>query len=158
MKNMLNEKLALLSTAQECMMDVADILEQLDNSQVFIEKSAYDSMNVSDKIVNLSKEGNQMLEKLQEHFNICNVTMGSAVSTVISREEAQKMNALLQEIYFLLHNILTDAARANEISHQIEAEAAHQREIEDNFRNSICGIREGIDSTAACAEFLLAEL
>jgi len=150
MKDMISERLVLLSTAQERMTNMGDLIKRLDSSHLFIEKSAFDSMNVSDKILNLSREGNQKVEKLQKFFDeklkTCNA------------KEIQKVMTQLQAIQFLFHNILTDAIQANEITHHLEAEVAFQREIGDTVINSIDEIKESIDSAAACAEFMLAEL
>jgi hypothetical protein len=47
---MTSERLLLLATAQEYMTDVADKMDKWDNSQLTVEKSAFEAMNVSDHI------------------------------------------------------------------------------------------------------------
>lgn len=150
MKETLNEKLILLATAQERMFHISDMMEQFDNSQVFIEKSAYDSINESDKILNLSKESFHIIEKLQEYISFC--------YNCEDKENSLKIKTLMKEVQILLQNILAQAIQVNEVSHQIEAEAAYQREIGDKLKGTLCEIGDGIDSAAACAEFLLTEM
>ena len=150
MKEMLNERLILLAAAQECMTDVADMIEQWDKSQLIVEKSTFETMNVSDTILNLSKEGNILIKKIKERYR------ASLVS--LNVEDTQKVNAFLEQVQGLFHNIVDNASKANEISHKLEAEVAVQREIEDGIKRAYVRVCESVDSAVACTEFVLAEL
>ncbi len=147
MKDMINERLILLATAQESMTDVT---EQWDGSQLIVEKSTFETMNVSDKILNLSKEGNCLIKRIQECYH------GNLVGA--NPDEAKKIAVLLKEVQGLFHNILENAAASNEISHNLEREVASQRDIKDDIKTAVGQISVSIDSAVACAEFMLAEL
>lgn len=150
MKDMLNERLILLATAQESMLDVADMMNQWDKSQLATEKSAFDSMNVSDKVLNMSKEGSRIIERLQ---GCC-----SEISVGTSADKYLKMMTLLDEVRNLFCSITDASAAANDISHKIEGEVATQKVIEENIRGHLNQVMESIDSAVACAELMLAEL
>lgn len=150
MKDMINERLILLATAQESMMDVTEMMSQWDNSQLLTEKSAFDSMNVSDAVLNMSKEGGRLVGLLEE---CC-----SEIAVGTSAEKYLKMTALLEEIRNLFHNITEASASVNDISHKIEGEVAHQKEIEENIKNHLNSVGESLDSAVACAELMMAEM
>lgn len=150
MKDMINERLILLATAQESMNDVADMMSQLDSSQLMTEKIAFDSVNVSDKVLNMSKEGSRLVELLQD---CC-----SEASVGTTADKYLKMTAMLSEIRNLFQNITEASAQANDISHKIEGEVANQKEIEEHIKCQLGQIVDSIDSAVACAEFMLAEL
>jgi hypothetical protein len=150
MKDMVNERLILLATAQECMTGVADMMDLWDKSQSIVEKSTFETMNVSDKILNLSKEGNRLIEKIQNSYR------GSLAS--LNPDETQKVNIVLEKVQGLFDTILENASIANDISHNLENEVAIQREIEEGIRQSLSRVGESVDSAVACAEFVMAGL
>jgi hypothetical protein len=149
MMDTLYERLILLSTAQECMMDVADRMDQWDKSQLIVEKSTFETMNVSDKILNLSIEGNRLIEKIQERYLL---TLAS-----LNPDEEQKVNAFLEEVKGLFYKIFENASKANDVSHNLETQVAVQREIEEGIKQSFCYICENVDLAVACAELVMAE-
>jgi hypothetical protein len=150
MKDINSERLILLATAQECMTDLADMIDQWDKSQLIVEKSTFETMNVSDKILNLSKEGNRLVEKIHDTYR------GSLTS--LNSIETQKVNSFLEEVQGIFYNILENALTANEISHNLEEEVAVQREIEEGIKQSCRLVGESIDTAVACAELMIAEL
>lgn len=149
MKDKLNERLILLATAQECMTDVADKMDQWNSSQLNMEKSAYDSMNMSDHVLNMSKEGKRLVNLLQE---CCN-----EISVGTTADKYLKMITLLEEVKNLFHNIHEASSIANDISHQIEGEVAFQKDIGEEIKNNLIIVGESIDSTLACTEFIIAD-
>ena len=149
MKEMLNERLILLATAQECMTNVSDMIDQWDKSQLIVEKSTFETMNVSDTILNLSNEGNLLIEKIKERYR--------ASLASLNAEDTQKVNTFLEQVQGLFYNIVENASKANEVSHKLEAEVAVQREIEDGIKRAYVRVIESVDSAVACAEFVLAE-
>jgi hypothetical protein len=150
MKDMINERLILLATAQECMNDVSDAMERWDSSQLILEKSAFESMNVTDKVLNLSKEGNQLVNRLQSSYR--DILAGTKA------EDVQKITVMLDEVQGLFKNILETSIAGNEISHNIEKETALQKEIEEGLKGCVNKVSESLDSAVACAEFMLAEI
>jgi methyl-accepting chemotaxis protein len=147
---MTSERLLLLATAQEYMTDVADKMDKWDNSQLTVEKSAFEAMNVSDHILNISRESKSLVVKLQE------ILQKSAAC--IDTEEKRMFAVLLEELQIKLQNISLASAEINDISHNLEGETACQREIKESVRNSFAHVRESMDVAVACVEFMLAEL
>lgn len=146
---MMNERLVLLATAQESMTEVDDKMAKLDISQLTIEKSAFDAMNVSDHILNMSRECKGLVAKMQEYLQRC---------TVCPEEEA-KLNiaSLLEELQNKLQKIGTASSDINDISHKIEGETASQRVIKEGINHSLTHVRESVDVAVACAEFTFCE-
>ncbi|MDD3172280.1 MAG: hypothetical protein PHF63_01200 [Herbinix sp.] len=150
MKKTINDRLILLATAQECMADVADKMVQWDKSQLIMEKSAFDSMNVSDEVLRLSKEGSVLVDRLIES---CQAMLENPNAV-----EHQKMSVVLEEIYKVFYNISVASTNVSMISHKIEKEAAAQKDIEEELKEVLVGVSESIDSAVACAELILAEI
>jgi len=149
MEDMINKRLILLATAQECMTAVVEVMEQWDSSQLILEKSAFESMNITDKILNLSKDGKFLVKRLQNCYG--------ETFTGTKTEYAREITALLEEAQGLFNNILEASITGNEISHNMERETALQKEIEEGLKCSLCQVNGSIDSAVACAEFILAE-
>lgn len=150
MKDIMNERLILIATAQKCMTDVAEMMEQWDDSQLNTEKYAFDSMNVSDKVLNLSKEGNSLIEHLHE---CC-----KDVHTGLSNEKCKKMVVIQEELKRLFLNIMELSYEANDIAHKIEGEVSSQKEIEEGIKCQLSQLGENLDAAVACDEFIMAEL
>ncbi len=150
MKDIANQRLVYLATAQESIFDVTKMIEKWEQSQLVLEKNAFDTMNMSDTILNLSKEGTKLVKRLQEYF---------MTGLSESKEEDIKLVAfLLQEIQGMFDRIVDHSACANETAHIIENEVAVQREIGDSMKTEVCKVIDHIDSCAACEEFLFAEI
>jgi methyl-accepting chemotaxis protein len=149
MKDLANQRLVHLATAQESIFEVTKLIEKWEQSQLVLEKNAFDTMNMSDTILNLSKEGTKLVERLQEYF---------LTGMADSREEDIKLVAsLLQEIQGMFDRILDHSFCANETAHILEAEAAKQQEIGEDMKTEFCRVMDQIDACAACDEFLFAE-
>jgi hypothetical protein len=149
MKDMMKEKVVILAKAQQSMADITDRFEEWDNSQLIVEKSAFTAMNVSDTILNLSKEGNCLVETLRNYYGERHIGAEA--------EDIRKITALLKDVQGLFHDILVNANEANDTAHDLEIEIARQSAIEEGIKMSIDLVNEGLDSAAACAEFMLAE-
>ncbi|MDF2908043.1 MAG: hypothetical protein K0R34_3364 [Herbinix sp.] len=149
MKDIANQRLVHLATAQESIFDVTKLIEQWEESQTVLEKNAFDTMNMSDTILNLSKEGTKLVERLQVYF---------LTGMADAREEDIKFVAsLLKEIQGMFDRIVDHSFCANETAHILENEVASQREIGDGMKSNVCKVMDQIDSCAACEEFLFAE-
>jgi uncharacterized protein YoaH (UPF0181 family) len=104
---------------------------------------------MSDTILNLSKEGTKLVERLQEYF---------LTGMADSREEDIKLVAsLLQEIQGMFDRIVDHSFCANETAHILETEVAKQQEIGEDMKTQFCRVMDQIDTCAACDEFLFAE-
>jgi uncharacterized protein YoaH (UPF0181 family) len=150
MKDLANQRLVHLATAQESIFEVTKLIERWEQSQLVLEKNAFDTMNMSDTILNLSKEGTKLVERLQEYF---------LTGMADSREEDIKLVAsLLEEIQLMFDRIVDISICANETAHILENEAAKQQEIGEDMRTQFCRVVDDIDSVVACEEFLFAEI
>lgn len=149
MKDMINERLKQLAVAQECMIDVVDVMEKWESSQVVLEKSTFDSINISDKALNLSKDGNRLIFQLILHCR--------KISENPSKSDIEALAGLLEEIGGMFRNILDATKTANDTAHNLELEVAYQREIAENIKTSVGTISNSVNQAVACAEFLLTE-
>lgn len=149
MKELVKDKLIQLATAQEFMVGTTDKLVQWDKSQLTMEKSAFDSLNLSDEVLNLSKSGSVLVGRLLE---CCQELLRNPRAA-----EQKKVALVLEELLEIFGRIEDSSARINEISHRIESEAETQKEIEEGIKNSLGEMAETIDTAAACAEFMMSE-
>jgi hypothetical protein len=148
MKEMISQKVAQLGAAQECMLGVSDRIEQWEQSQLTLEKSAFTAINISDKILNLSMEGTSLIDKLHKELD-----------AVLGDIDSPEMHApMLKELQQLFDHILSQAKDANDIAHQLELEVALQREIGEGMKNNLGTVAESLDAAVACAEFVLADM
>lgn len=148
MKDMVSERLIQLSTAQECLIHAADLMEQLNLSQQLIEKNSYESMNTTDKVLNFSKEGKQLVTKLRER--------GNAYVKNPSETEKDRILVLLEQMNSLLEKIIVTASEDNEILHSIEHEAASQCVLTDHLKEELQTVSKSVDQAVACAELIIA--
>lgn len=144
-----NERLIHMATAQESIMTMTRRIEQWEKSQAVLEKNAFDTMNMSDTILNLSKEGTKIVEKLQEYF-----LSGMADAR---EEEIKLVASLLREVQGMFDRIVDHSFCANETAHILEKEVAEQREIGEDMKLQVDTIIDQIDACAACEELLFAE-
>ena len=149
MKDMMQEKLVHLAAAQTCMMNVADGMEEWSERQLNTEQTAYESLNASDMVLNLSKEGNRLVELLQ---GCC-----SEISKGTSTEKYLKMSSLMEEIKNLFQNINTVIKKVNDNSHIIEEEIAKQKDIENDIQQNLLEVKDCLDCAVACVELLMAD-
>ena len=150
MKEIANQRLVHLATAQECIFDVLKKIEKWESSQSVLEKNAFDTMNMSDTILNLSKEGTKLVEQLQEYF--------LTVMAEAREEDIKFVASRLSDILGMFDKILDHSFCSNETAHILEAEVADQREIGECMKEQVCKVIDHIDASAACEEFLFAEL
>lgn len=150
MKDMVKERLLLLATAQECMIGVTDKMEQWEKSQKVTENNAFEAMNAMDKVLNMSREGERLIQKLGETCKEGKSSMDSA--------EYIKLMSCIEELQNLFQSINETSTVTNDLSHHIEEEVTKQKDLEEEIKKSLHSVGESIDSAVACAEFMLAEL
>lgn len=149
MKDFMKDNLIVLANAQEFMTEIADNMTVWDNSQLVMEKSAFESLNLSDEVLNLSKNGVDLVGRLLE---CCHSLVENPCAV-----EQSKVKAVLKELLASFDRIIESSVNINEISHSIEAQAAVQKDLEEEIKKSIAGVSESINAAAACAEFIMTE-
>ncbi|HKL80031.1 MAG TPA: hypothetical protein VJ888_06305 [Mobilitalea sp.] len=147
MKDMVNQRIIQLGAAQECMGHVSDIVEKLEQSQLRIEKSSYEAMNSTDKVLNLSREGLELMTKLKSCYQ--------TYITKPSEVESKSMTSLLEDMCILIGKITENATKDNEILHTIEREVANQSDATEEISSSIGMVSDSINQAAACAEIIM---
>lgn len=148
MKEIISDKLIILATAQDRLAEVTAKLEQMENSVETLEKSSFELLNNSDKIVSMSKEGMLLADRLKELLS------DTGSDTVLAREV---LIHITDEIRVNLHNIYNLSKDNNRLAHDGEKEAVCQRDYKDFINDSISVFSNSISSAVACAELLLAE-
>ncbi len=145
----LHERLRLIASAQEEMVHVADLMEQWDKAQLSVEKSSFDTINMSDKVLNLSKEESQLLTGLKESYHM--------IEDKLDSDQKERVVSLYGQINDLIYKIVDIAYASNDVSHVLEREVACQREITDRIKVSFDQMNGSMNQAVACAEFLMAE-
>ncbi len=148
MKDMVNERILQLSSAQERLIQAADIMDQLSRSQLLIEKHSYEAINTTDMVLSLSKEGMSLVRSLKEG--------GEAYIANPSTEGKDRLLLLLNDLNGLLHKIMEAASTDNELLHSIEKVADTQYGLTDGLKESIHVVSQSVEQAAACAEMVMA--
>lgn len=149
MKNISNERLLLLANAQESMRDLSNRMDIWDESQQNTEKYAFDSINISDHVLNMSREGKRLIAMLQEHYN--------KNCPDKSEEDSIIMVEIIEEIKNIFIQTTKASFTANDIAHKIEEEIALQKEIGEGIKGNLDTINESLDAAVACAEMMFTE-
>lgn len=147
MRKMIKERLVQLSSAQEAMRGISGVMEHWNESLALLEKNAFDAINVSDKVLNLSKEGQNLIARLQDGYKSC-----------VSRcpEHAKEIHEIMEQLKSVFIDVFDASVKVSEISHDLEHESSIQKEIKDGLVKTIGTVNESIDSAIAYAEFLIA--
>ncbi len=147
MKDMIYERLIELSTAQEALIQAGELMDKLCRSQQKIEKHSYEAMNVTDTVLNLTKQGKQLVSKIRdEEGRYCG---GS------SEEEPCNLILLLEEINLLFNRIMEAAVTDNEILHAIEYTAADLCGTTNELNDTMSFVISSVDHAVACAEMIM---
>lgn len=144
MKDMVRDKIKQLGEAKESMLHLVNAIEKLEDSQQRMEKDAYESINASDRALNLSKEGKLLIQKISDHLS--------------SSQESQQtceMKGFLDEVNTILSKIMAAAHISNDKLHVMEHEVASRCKLTDNMKNQVKDVSESLDQVTACAEMLL---
>ncbi len=142
--NSIEDDLILLSSIRESMADVTDKLKKWDATQTTIEQGAYESMNASDTVLNLSKVGSFLVDKLRECCNELVTNPG---------EESTKMiKNSLEELATTFTHITLASSIINDKAHTIEKNVADLKEIEEGATTSVHKMSETLDEVIASAE------
>lgn len=144
----IQDRLIILAATQKSMVEVTNKLNKWDNSQICIENSAYESMNTSDEVLILCKEGNQLVGKLLE---CCSSMMKNP-----GVEQCKKTEVVLEDLLKVFMRITQSSNNINELAHRIEMETATQKVMEDSIMESLQSIGNSIDEVVASTELYLA--
>ncbi len=147
MKDMVYERLIELSSAQETLIQAGELMDKLVQSQQKIEKYSYEAMNMTDTVLNLTKQGQQLVSKLRDGGlryteNPCEAGKDSLIQ-------------LIDAVQNLLNNIIKSAVSDNEILHSIEYTAADQCGMTEELKASISSISNCLGHAVACAELVM---
>lgn len=144
MKDMVYERVIELSSAQESLIQTGELMDKLCLSQQKIEKYSYEAMNLTDTVLNLTRQGKQMVKQLRDG--------GFDYSENPCEAGKDQLIHLLEEMNQLLCKIMESAMSDNEILHSIENTAAVQCGITEELKASIGSVGECVDHAVAGAE------
>lgn len=120
----------ILEVAQEqnaCAKKVQMVIDQLDESQLKVEKNAFDAINSSDTALNLVKEGMTDIEELSDKIKILNATVESVTDSL------KQMQALTDMINGFAVIIAGISNKTNMLSLNASIEAARAGEQGKGF-------------------------
>lgn len=147
MRDMINERLRDLATASDCMMDLFALMDSLEERQLDVERNAYDSINISDKALILSKEGKKLIFKLRSMM-----LSSCSEGTDSCQEDCLEV---LEEVSQIFSKIMESVYSINETSHCIEHEVAHQQDVTVHLKKQLSQVNDRVKQVTACAELLL---
>ena len=139
-----DEHLKQLAHAQEGIFDISGILEKWEASRKKLEKTSFDSINISDKAMNLSKEGKKLATELLSKY--------SQLAEKPDTDGIKDLEGLLEETVMAFQRLREVALLSSDTAHSLEQEVAMQREIAENVAASIDLIGRSINQAVACAE------
>ena len=139
-----NEHLRQLAQAQEGIFDVSEVLEKWEASRRKLEKTSFDSINISDKAMNLSKEGKKLAAELLSKY--------SQLAEKPDTDGIKDLEGLLEKTVMAFQRLREVALLSSDTAHSLEQEAAMQREIAESVAASIDLIGRSINQAVACAE------
>jgi len=140
----INEHLKQLAQAQEGVFDVSGTLEKWEASRKKLEKTSFDSINISDKAMNLSKEGKKLATELSSRY--------SRMLEKPDTDHITELAGLLEETVVAFNQLREIALISSDTAHSLEQEAAMQQEIAESMTDSIEQIGRSINQAVACVE------
>lgn len=149
MKDIVRDRLIMLAKSRERMNEIDEKLGIWDSFQLTVEKSMFETMNTSDKVLNLSRQGKRLMNLLETYTNEQQGT---------TEADKPEVNLIVKDIQRIFEEICINSAKINELMHRFEGEIACQREVEDELQNELSQISECLDSALACAELVMAEM
>lgn len=94
------------------------VLERMDNSLNSLEQMSFDSINITDKLVN----GIDEIRKCMSEMKVCKEEDRAFVSEMMEK---------------MLNDLLVTAFEVNNISHELEQQASYQRGTVDNIKQIV---------------------
>ena len=147
MKDIIYEIIIELSSAQEALIRAGELMDKLCQSQNKIEKHSYEAMNMTDTVLNLTRQGKKLVSQFKEGGGHHCINSGD--------EDKCNLILLLEEINQLFGKITEAAAKDNELLHSIETVAADQCGMTQELKNTIGIVNGTVDHAVACAEMIM---
>lgn len=149
-----NEIKELILEQDECVKKVQGIMENLDSSQLKIEKNAFDVINSSDTSLNLVKKGIVSVEQLLGKIEVLNAAVETSSKNITSMEGLSNMIASFANVIagissktnMLSLNASIEAARAGEQGKGFAVVAGEVRNLAAQSAKSSKEIAETIQS------------
>jgi len=137
-----------------CIHNMSTIMEQLDSSQLTVEKNAFDAINSSDTALNLVKEGILCVDELLDRIKTLNVAVESSSKTMVQMDDLSNMIAgfagviagISNKTNMLSLNASIEAARAGEQGRGFAVVASEVRNLAAQSSKSSKEIAETIQS------------
>ena len=137
-----------------CTHNMSTIMEQLDSSQLKVEKNAYDAINSSDTSLNLVKEGILCVDELLDKIKILNLAVASSAKNMTQMDNLSNMIAgfagviegISKKTNMLSLNASIEAARAGEQGRGFAVVASEVRNLASQSSKSSKEIAETIHS------------
>ncbi|HHU73077.1 MAG TPA: hypothetical protein GXZ28_00430 [Clostridiales bacterium] len=148
MKDTISQRLKQFGMTQECLHKVAENIECLEACQTALEKSAFDSINYSDKVIYQISKGMNVLKELES----CHQKHFGSMDPFAQRE----LKDMTENLRDLMDSIASIWMSSSEVTHYIEQEVACQHKTVTNIKDYVSLIREHLNQISACAEMLLA--
>lgn len=134
--------------------NIQKIINNLDNSQLKVEKNAFDAINSSDTTLNLVKEGNACINELSEKIDILNVAIKKTSDNMEHLDKltgmiegfAQVIAGIANKTNMLALNASIEAARAGEHGLGFAVVAKQVGELASQSAKSSKEIKETIQS------------
>jgi len=144
----------IMNQLDGCIHNMSTIMEQLDSSQLTVEKNAFDAINSSDTALNLVKEGIQCVDELLDRIKTLNIAVESSSKTMVQMENLSNMIAgfagviagISNKTNMLSLNASIEAARAGEQGRGFAVVAGEVRNLAAQSSKSSKEIAETIQS------------
>jgi len=146
MQETIKERLMKLANAQNRLTEISGRLDRMEKSVMTMEKCSFELLNKSDKLLSMSNTVLLLVERLKELFASVNP------DTIIDKD---MLAAIIDDICSNVQSIYNTCVEANSSSHEIEEEAAYQRENNDFINETLAIVSSCINSAVACAELCL---
>ena len=141
-----NERLKQLASTQEMLVAVNGFTEEWLDSQKLLEKVTYDTINITDTMLNLSQKGNEWVSLLQPNYNKMLENPSEVDRELIAR--------CLKELHYIFVKIQEAIKAFSDSAHAMDRELVHHKEIMDHIQSSVTFIGSNINQIVAFEEFV----